>query len=161
MQRKSPCDDSETLLHSISSRSLPRNLKNCTCINTIMSEFNKQVTIDDRKKVAVTSFKGKVWLHISDAYKGKSVSFSADSFINFIDKLDDITKIIRQCHASIREGAKNRRQKSLLYARDRGMSEEEEEDEEEDRAEKASSSKSRGRKYKKARYSLDLADTDE
>lgn len=73
-----------------------------------MASFTKKVKITDRKNVSVTSWKGKVWLHIRDEVKGKNVSFSKDEFVNFLNRLDKIQNYIKECDRHIKKSEKSK-----------------------------------------------------
>lgn len=71
-----------------------------------MGNYNKQVKINDRKKVAVTAFKGKVWIHFRDELRAKTLSFSKDDFLNFLERLSKIQNSIIECEKSMRKAKK-------------------------------------------------------
>lgn len=83
-----------------------------------MSEYSKQIKINDRKRAAVTAFKDKVWVHFRDEAKFKNVSFSKEDYLNLLEKLDKIQKCIKDCEASIRscQGSKKQKQKKESHA---------------------------------------------
>lgn len=74
-----------------------------------MASYNKQIKLNDRKKVAITSYKGKVWLHFRDEAKSKSVSFSKDDFICLLEKLAKIQAGIKLCEKAIKK-TKNKKE---------------------------------------------------
>lgn len=77
-----------------------------------MASFTKQVKVNDRKKVSVTSWKGKVWLHVRDNIKETTVSFTKVEFLAFLERLDKIQKYIKQCESSIKKGRKVKAKKT-------------------------------------------------
>lgn len=65
-----------------------------------MEEYNKLVSVNERKSVAISSFKNKVWIHIRDG--AKHVSFVRDDFIELEECLEQIHACIKECDKFIR-----------------------------------------------------------
>ena len=73
-----------------------------------MGTFKKVVRLNQRKSVAVTSFKKGVWLHLRDERKNKSVSFSKEDFVNLLESLGKIRKYIKNCEKTLNKEKKKK-----------------------------------------------------
>ena len=60
-----------------------------------MGKFKKAVKINDRKSVAMTTFRRMVWVHLKDEKKQKRVSFSKEDFVALLESLPKIRKYIK------------------------------------------------------------------
>ena len=72
-----------------------------------MGKFKKAVKINDRKSVAVTTFRRTVWVHLRDEKKQKSVSFSKEDFVALLESLPKIRKYIKTGEKTLKQKEEN------------------------------------------------------
>ena len=71
-----------------------------------MAPYNKQVKINERKRVTICAYNGKTWLHIRDEPRSKTLSFTKDDFTDLLEKLSKIEMKVKECERSIKQKPK-------------------------------------------------------
>lgn len=62
-----------------------------------------------QKKVTIKPFQGKVYIHLNDNERNKSVTFNRDNFTTLVSKVPQIVSLINACDLFLRKGNQQRK----------------------------------------------------